>query len=136
MISFFILYKNENKILKNINMSYILQPRLQNKTDNEYITIHYKDIEKLFDMTIENACKHLGISKTSLKKICRHFNIQKWPYKRSSKNNTIKPAIPIKKTNQTKYVKDPEIYNDLSFLTGFNITENPYELEKILGYFY
>ena len=113
--------------------SYKLQPRLQNKTDNCYITIHYKDIKQLFDMTINNACKHLGISKTSLKKICRHFNIQKWPYKRLSKNNIIKPTIPIKKTNQTK---DPDMYNDLSFLTGFNINENPYELEKILCYFY
>ena len=129
-------------------MSYTLQPRLQNKTDNCYITIHYKDIKQLFDMTIENACKHLNISKTSLKKICRHFNIQKWPYKRLSKNNIIKPAIPIKKTNKnniikptipikkTNKIKDQEICNDLSFLTGFNITENPYELEKILRYFY
>ena len=124
-------------------MSYILHPRLQNKTDNGFITIHYKDIEELFDMTIENACKHLGISKTSLKKICRHFKIEKWPYKRLCKNNTIKPAIPINKNkivkpnkNNLKYIKDPEINNDLSFLTGFNITENPYELEKLLSYFY
>jgi hypothetical protein len=108
-------------------MSYTLHPIIQNKRDNGYITINYKDIEKLFDMTIENACNHLSISKTSLKKICRHFNISKWPYKRLSKNNTIKPAIPIKK---------PEINNDLSFLTGFDINENPYELEKILLYFY
>ena len=144
-------------------MSYTLQPRLQNKTDNCYITIHYKDIKQLFDMTIDNACNHLGISKTSLKKICRHFNIQKWPYKRLSKNNIIKPTIPIKKTNKnniikptipikktnknniikptipikkTNQTKDSDMYNDLSFLTGFNINENPYELEKILFYFY
>jgi hypothetical protein len=126
------IYKNEHKN-KNIIMSYILHPRVQNRKDNLYITIHYKDIEQLFDMTMDNACNHLGISKTSLKKICRHFNIQKWPYKRLSKNNTIKPAISIKKTNK---IKDPEIYNDLSFLTGFNITENPYKLEKILFDFY
>tara|TARA_B100001758_G_scaffold150211_1_gene129452 strand:- start:480 stop:851 length:372 start_codon:yes stop_codon:yes gene_type:complete len=118
---------------KNITMSYTLHPRLQNKTDNWYITINYKDIEQLFDMTSDNACKHLGISKTSLKKICRHFNIQKWPYKRLNKNNTIKPAIPIKNTND---FKDLEINNDLRFLTGLNITDNPYELEKILCYFY
>ena len=129
-------------------MSYILYPRVKNRTDDRYIIIYYKDIEKLFDMTIDSACNHLGISKTSLKKICRHFNIQKWPYKRLCKYNTIKPAIPIKKTNPIKktkqikytnkisYVKDPEISNDLSFLTGFNITENPYELEKILLEFY
>ena len=98
---------------KNITMSYTLHPRLQNKTDNWYITINYKDIEQLFDMTSDNACKHLGISKTSLKKICRHFNIQKWPYKRLNKNNTIKPAIPIKNTND---FKDLEINNDLRFL--------------------
>tara|TARA_B100001996_G_C18455088_1_gene513805 strand:- start:104 stop:499 length:396 start_codon:yes stop_codon:yes gene_type:complete len=130
-------------------MSYKLHPRLQNRTDNGYVNIKYKDIAQLFDMTSDNACKHLGISKTSLKKICRHFNISKWPYRRLCKNNTIiiKPAIPIKKmnskktackikyTNDLKYVKDPEIYNDLSFLTGLNITENPYELEKILLYF-
>lgn len=122
-------------------MSYRLHPRLKNKTDNAFITIYYADIEKLFNMTIENACIHLGISKTSLKKICRHFNIEKWPYKRLCKYNNIKPAIPIKKTtpkytNKTNYVNDPEINNDLSFLTGCNITENPYELEKILWYFY
>ena len=117
-------------------MSYTLNPRLKNKTDNGYITIHYKDIEQLLNMTAENACKHLGISKTSLKKICRHFNISKWPYKRLCKNNTIKPAISIKKTNKISYIKDPEMYNDLSFLTGFNINENPYELEKILWDFY
>ena len=57
------------------------------------------------------------------------------------KYNNIKPAIPIKKTtpkytNKTNYVNDPEINNDLSFLTGFNITENPYELEKLLSHFY
>lgn len=114
-------------------MSYISQQSIKNKTHNCYITIHLKDIEQLFNMPIENACNHLGISKTSLKKICRHFNIQKWPYKRQSKNNTIKPEIPIKKTND---FKDLEINNDLSFLTGFNINENPYELEKILYYFY
>lgn len=117
---------------QNIKMSYTLNTRLQNKTDNGYITIHYKDIEKLFDMTIDNACKNLGISKTSLKKICRHFNISKWPYKRLCK----KSAIPIKYTNDLNYVTDLEINNDLSFLTDLNITENPYELEKILLYFY
>lgn len=124
-------------------MSYRLHPRVQNRTDNGFITIYYKDIEKLFDMTIENACKHLGISKTSLKKICRHFNIEKWPYKRLCKYNNIKPAIPIKKNkivkpnaNDLKYIKDQDINNDLSFLTGFNITENPYELEKLLSRFY
>ena len=101
-------------------MSYTLNPILKNKTDNGYITIHYKDIEQLFDMTIENACKHLGISKTSLKKICRHFNISKWPYKRSMK----KP--------ETYANIQEESYNDLSFLTGYNITENPYTLEQIL----
>jgi hypothetical protein len=129
-------------------MSYRLHPRVQNKTDSVYITINYKDIEKLFNMTTENACKYLGISKTSLKKICRHFNIPKWPHKRLSKNNIIKPAIPInemnivktinetKYRNDLKYIKNQEIYNDLSFLTGLNITENPYELQKILSYFY
>lgn len=142
MISFFNYIKNENKI-KNSKMSYILHPRVTNKTNYGFLTIYYEDIEKLFDMTIDNACKNLGISKTSLKKICRHFNIQKWPYRRVSKNNTIniKPAIPIKKktpkyTNKISYVKEPEISNDLSFLTGFNINENPYELEKLLYYFY
>ena len=125
------IYKNEHKN-KKIIMSYILHPRVQNRKDDGFITIHYKDIEQLFDMTMENACYHLGISKTSLKKICRHFNIQKWPYKKPSKNNTIKPAIPIKNTND---FKDLDINNDLSFLTGFNITENPYELEKILFHY-
>jgi len=71
-------------------------------------------------MTIENACNHLGISKTSLKKICRHFKILKWPYKRSMK----KP--------ETYANIQEELYNDLSFLTGYNITENPYTLEQIL----
>lgn len=123
MISFF----------NNIKMSYTLHPKLQNKTHNCYITIHYNDIEQLFNMSIENACNNLGISKTSLKKICRHFNISKWPYKRPIKNKNINPEIPIKKTND---FKDLEINNDLSFLTGFNINENPYELEKILHYFY
>lgn len=117
-------------------MSYTLNPILKNKPDNCCITIHYNDIEKLFAMTIENACNHLGISKTSLKKICSHFNISKWPYKRVCKNNIIKPTIPIKKTNKISYVKEPEICNDLSFLTGLNINENPYELEKILLKFY
>lgn len=108
-------------------MSYKLHPRVQNRTNNGYITINYKDIEQLFNMTTENACNHLGISKTSLKKVCRHFNISKWPYKRLSKKSVmpIKPAIPINTMNT----------NDLSFLTGLNITENPYELEKILLYF-
>lgn len=101
-------------------MSYTLNPILKNKTENGYITINYKDIEQLFDMTIENACKHLGISKTSLKKICRHFKISKWPYKRSMK----KP--------ETYANIQEELYNDLSFLTGYNITENPYTLEQIL----
>lgn len=122
-------------------MSYRLHPRVQNRTDNGFITIHYEDIEKLFDMTIENACIHLGISKTSLKKICRYFKIEKWPYKRLCKYNNIKPAIPIKKTtpkytNKINYANDQDITNDLSFLTGFNITENPYELEKLLLHFY
>ena len=122
-------------------MSYRLHPRVQNRKDDGFITIHYEDIEKLFDMTIENACKHLGISKTSLKKICRHFKIEKWPYKRLCKYNNIKPAIPIKKTtpkctNKINYANDQDITNDLSFLTGFNITENPYELEKLLSHFY
>ena len=62
-------------------MSYISQQCIKNKTHNCYITIHLKDIEQLFNMPIENACNHLGISKTSLKKICRHFNIQKVFYK-------------------------------------------------------
>jgi hypothetical protein len=144
------VYKNENQIT-NIIMSYKIHPRSQDKTKKCYITIHYKDIEQLFNMTIDNACKHLGISKTSLKKICRHFNILKWPYRNFNKNiikpaipikkqNEIsyvkEPAIPIKKQNDLKYIKDQEIHNDLSFLTGLNINENPYTLEKILFDFY
>jgi len=102
-------------------MFFKLYPRTTNRKNNENIVIYFKDVEKCFNMRIDNACKKLGISKTTLKKICRHFNILKWPYTR--KMNTIKSAI---------LIKDPEQYNDLSFLTGYNITENPYILEQIL----
>ena len=108
-------------------MFFKLYPRTTNRKNTKHIVIYFKDVEKCFNMRIDNACKKLGISKTTLKKICRYFNILKWPYTRKMNaykvKQSIKSAIPI---------KDLEQYNDLSFLTGYKITDNPYTLEQIL----
>jgi len=44
--------------------------------------ITYPDIAQCFDMPIRDAAQILGISLTQLKRLCREFNIPRWPYRR------------------------------------------------------
>jgi hypothetical protein len=44
--------------------------------------ITVEDIAQCFEMPIRDASQVLGISLTQLKRLCREFNISRWPYRR------------------------------------------------------
>ena len=97
-----------------------IHPRKPNR-NIKYIIVSKDDIEKYFNISLENAAKKIGISATTLKKTCRFFDINKWPYTR-------------KNTHKKQENNDDNISNDLKWLTGFNITDDPNILEEILKY--
>ncbi|KAG2379051.1 hypothetical protein C9374_007689 [Naegleria lovaniensis] len=45
-------------------------------------TITFEELSTYFDWKLEHACEAIGISSTSMKKLCRHFNIPRWPYRK------------------------------------------------------
>ncbi|KAF0973489.1 hypothetical protein FDP41_008193 [Naegleria fowleri] len=45
-------------------------------------TITFEELSMYFDWKLEHACEAIGISSTSMKKLCRHFNIPRWPYRK------------------------------------------------------
>jgi hypothetical protein len=53
--------------------------QLAMQLDRKSITI--KDLQQLFDYPMEKASEKLGIGSTTMKKICRKFGIDRWPYR-------------------------------------------------------
>jgi len=56
-------------------------------TNNQQDTVplsflKFEDVEPYFDLRLEDACEKLGISTTSMKKICRQWYIQRWPHRK------------------------------------------------------
>eukprot|EP00887_Chlorella_sp_A99_P002283 scaffold10.g2283.t1 len=48
-------------------------------------TITREELESCFHMPSEQACKHLGVGLTILKRVCRRFGIPRWPYSRAGR---------------------------------------------------
>jgi YesN/AraC family two-component response regulator len=46
--------------------------------------ITLEDIAQCFEMPIRDASQILGISLTQLKRLCREYNVSRWPYRRVS----------------------------------------------------
>jgi hypothetical protein len=65
--------------------------------------ITYPDIAQCFDMPIRDAAQILGISLTQLKRLCREFNIPRWPYRRlnSIQRRIEVLTIMLERNNQT-----------------------------------
>jgi hypothetical protein len=40
-------------------------------------SISFEELSKYFDMKLEDACNEIKLSSTSMKKLCREFNIQR-----------------------------------------------------------
>ena len=62
-----------------------IHPRKPNR-NIKYITVSKDDIEKYFNISLGKAAKKIGVSVTTLKKTCRFFDINKWPYTRKKIN--------------------------------------------------
>ncbi|KAL0481929.1 hypothetical protein AKO1_011364 [Acrasis kona] len=45
-------------------------------------TITFDELSSYFDMRLEDACNQIKLSSTSMKKLCREFNVQRWPYRK------------------------------------------------------
>ena len=56
-------------------MMYKIYTRKHNRNDYKYKIIYYDDIINNFNLPLKEASIKLGISPTSLKKICRFFYI-------------------------------------------------------------
>jgi hypothetical protein len=39
------------------------------------------DLASVFNLSLKKAAIHLGVSPTQLKRICREYNLQQWPYR-------------------------------------------------------
>lgn len=58
-----------------------------------------EEIEQYFHLPSEEACKQLRVGLTILKRLCRRFGIERWPYRRAGKGgskvaDTKQPASP------------------------------------------
>jgi hypothetical protein len=52
-------------------------------------SITLDELRQYFDKPIEEAAKAIGICSTLLKKICRRYNIKRWPYRQVRGTRTI-----------------------------------------------
>ncbi|KAL0488674.1 hypothetical protein AKO1_008820 [Acrasis kona] len=51
------------------------------------------EIKPFFHLPLEVAANNLNISKTKLKKLCREYGLQSWPYRRYKTQNDIQVAL-------------------------------------------
>lgn len=50
----------------------------------------YEEISSKFHLPLNDACKELGICRTLLKRTCRAYNINRWPFKKKSNFEDVK----------------------------------------------
>ncbi|KAL9647413.1 hypothetical protein ABK040_006776 [Willaertia magna] len=74
-------------------------------------TITFEELQKYFDYKLEFACQQIGISTTSMKKLCRQFNIPRWPYRKL----------------QSLYIKKDKVLENLK---GLNENDENYKRYK------
>uniref|UniRef100_A0A5B7CAL6 Uncharacterized protein n=1 Tax=Davidia involucrata TaxID=16924 RepID=A0A5B7CAL6_DAVIN len=60
-------------------------PKTKHRTTE--ISISYQDIEQHFGRKLEDAAKSLDVSRSTLKRICRQHDIDRWPSHKREKNN-------------------------------------------------
>jgi hypothetical protein len=56
--------------------------RVKDYSVTNFLNYTFEDIQQHFDHPISRAAKNLAVSETYLKKLCRHFNIYRWPYRK------------------------------------------------------
>ena len=68
------------------SLVFVPQKKVEKKIA-EYKRPTKKEIQFLFDKKLEVASDILGISTTNLKKLCREYGIEKWPYRNNQAKN-------------------------------------------------
>lgn len=99
--------------------------------------IKLSEIKKYFHLPIASAAKKFGICATLLKKICRTYDIKKWPYRKiSSIVNSIKSLDIALKCNVLDVTKKENMAAQKKKLEDVlsGIIENPSYSLKELGY--
>ncbi|KAL9657558.1 hypothetical protein ABK040_000985 [Willaertia magna] len=64
-------------------------------------SVTLEELQQLFDIKLEDACDTIGISTTSMKKLCRKFGIPRWPYRKLQSLQLKKERV-VKEMNETK----------------------------------
>lgn len=88
---------------------YTNEQKRDSKEDQDSIPLSFlkfEDVEPYFDLRLEDACEKLGISTTSMKKICRQWYIQRWPFRKLKSLQT--KLEKIKKQLKEDSEEDPE----------------------------
>ncbi|KAA8526123.1 hypothetical protein F0562_007777 [Nyssa sinensis] len=57
------------------------------KSKRTEISINFKDLQQLFGRGLDEAAKSLGVSRSTLKRICRDHGISSWPRHKKKKDN-------------------------------------------------
>lgn len=89
--------------------SFLGDGRRDSKDDHDSVPLSFlkfEDVEPYFDLRLEDACERLGISTTSMKKICRQWYIQRWPFRKLKSLQT--KLDKIKKQLKEDSEEDPE----------------------------
>eukprot|EP00961_Rhodomonas_salina_P112178 1509907-Rhodomonas_salina.1 len=79
------------------------KPRHGDSLGCKQLCLEKSTIEDLFHLPIEDAAERLDVSKTTLKKVCRSFGIDKWPYVRVKKVEKSQDQITL--SDATKSLK-------------------------------
>ncbi|THG18386.1 protein NLP6-like isoform X2 [Camellia sinensis] len=85
------------------------------------IPISFEDIQKRFGMKLDDAAESLGVSRSTLKRVCREYNISWWsPRKRTKDNGSLSKKIvqgaaegQIRESSQSPF-SDPPHKQDLA----------------------
>jgi hypothetical protein len=74
--------------------------------------LQFKDIACYFDKPLAHAASSLGVSVTYLKRLCRSFQIAKWPYRRMSSLKS-KRRILLERVGKREAVQHLEMIEEI-----------------------
>lgn len=82
-----------SSFVEDVNVSVVLFPRRKAGSATEPrappVKLGFDVLAPLFGLPQSAAAKSIGVSLTALKQVCRKLGLERWPYRRTSKSNSL-----------------------------------------------
>jgi AraC-like DNA-binding protein len=88
----------------------------------------FEDLANCFELTIVEAANELGVSETYLKRLCRAFNLSRWPYRRiealKNKKDMLQTRITENPGDQSLIIKISEVEEEMTYIKKYGLKED------------